>query len=442
MGLPLYRAPVESDLKPKLPKDPPTRARSTIRRTPRNINDSSSRPASASVQYYARRVGLGPRARARVISPPTVESSWTPWDNILPGEVDPTSQTGTRRPLVSGPYSLPRNTTQDGSGRHEPILREVITRNGPMSQEVVRYFGEHMARLYAGTSSRGTQDSAAPPEGEGRERSSSSLDDTQPSLEGTDPLSQPPATLARESTTRPSSDRDVRVRIPADLLRRQNEQRLLSMRRSLRAQEYAAMREARGARRDLHEALARAPALPGDATTQPSRLDGLGDRDRSLSPEGEVGWETLLSSITPDPQPPSVGTSFASTPAPASATDTSHSTAFANSANSSRTSLADGPDAGYTLREIGFAEVCESGGDNSETEGDEDEEARDNTLRRFGQLTADLTGRDNDDNDDDNVLEVIGGVESMQRIVRNLARRQDIPDEWWAEAGLSRTLGG
>jgi hypothetical protein len=29
----------------------------------------------------------------------------------------------------------------------------------------------------------------------------------------------------------------------------------------------------------------------------------------------------------------------------------------------------------------------------------------------------------------------------MQLIVRRLARREDIPDEWWLEAGLSRTLG-
>lgn len=201
------------------------------------------------------------------------------------------------------------------------------------------------------------------------------------------------------------------------------------------------MREARGARRELHETRARVPAAAGDSTTQASRLDGLGDRDRSLSPEGDGVWDTLLSSITPDPQPPSVGTSFTSTPAPASAVGTSQSTASANSANSSRTSLADGPDGGYTP---GFAEVCESGGDNSDTEGDEDEEARDNTLRRFGQSYADLTGRgnDDDDDDDDDDLEVFGGVESMQRIVMNLARRQDIPDEWWAEAGLSRTLGG
>jgi hypothetical protein len=34
----------------------------------------------------------------------------------------------------------------------------------------------------------------------------------------------------------------------------------------------------------------------------------------------------------------------------------------------------------------------------------------------------------------------MGGIGGMQRIVRNLARREDIPDEWWADAGLSRTL--
>lgn len=92
---------------------------------------------------------------------------------------------------MPAPYSLTRdNTTQDGSGRREPVLREVITRNGPMSQEVVRYFGEHMARLYAGTSPRGIQDSDATTEGEGRERSATSLDEEAPSLERTEPFSQ------------------------------------------------------------------------------------------------------------------------------------------------------------------------------------------------------------------------------------------------------------
>lgn len=38
-------------------------------------------------------------------------------------------------------------------------------------------------------------------------------------------------------------------------------------------------------------------------------VDGLGDRERSLSPEG---WDTLFTTLTPDPQPPSANTSFAS----------------------------------------------------------------------------------------------------------------------------------
>lgn len=190
----LYRAPVESDIKSKIPKDPPTRARSTIRRTRHNINDSGSRPVSASVQYFTRRSGVGSRARTQVISPPTAESPWTPWDNVVSSEVDANSQpaAATQRAFVSGPHSLSRdNTTQEGFWRREPILREVITRNGPMSQEVVRYFGEHMARLYAGTSSRGTtQESEPTPAGEGRESTSSSLEDAPSSLEGIEPHSQ------------------------------------------------------------------------------------------------------------------------------------------------------------------------------------------------------------------------------------------------------------
>jgi hypothetical protein len=38
---------------------------------------------------------------------------------------------------------------------------------------------------------------------------------------------------------------------------------------------------------------------------------------------------------------------------------------------------------------------------------------------------------------------VSGGEEDlsgMQRIISNLTWRQDIPDEWWAEAGLRRTF--
>lgn len=278
-----------------------------------------------------------------------------------------------------------------------------------------------MARLYADTSSRNGQDwDDAVPASDDRESASVSPDDERQILEAVDEFNQRPTSLAREPTTRPRSDRDVRAR--ADFLHRQNE-RLIVMRHTLRAQELSAMREGR-------EARARR-STPGDATLE-ARFDGLGDRNRSLSPEGDGVWDTLLSSITPDPQPPSVGTSFAS----ASAATSQPSTASgANSANSSRTSLDDGADGSYSAELIGFTEACESGGDNSDTEGDEDDEARENILRRFGRSHGDMAERDDED------IEVFGGVESMQRIVRNLARREDIPDEWWAEAGLSRMLG-
>lgn len=32
-------------------------------------------------------------------------------------------------------------------------------------------------------------------------------------------------------------------------------------------------------------------------------------------------------------------------------------------------------------------------------------------------------------------------LQQMQAILDRLARREDIPDDWWAGAGLSRTMG-
>jgi hypothetical protein len=165
--------------------------------------------------------------------------------------------------------------------------------------------------------------------------------------------------------------------------------------------------------------------------TRRSYNDGLGDRDRSLSPEGDNVWETLLTTLTPDPQPPSVGSSFASASASASASAAASQGA---ATGSSRTSFT-GPDPA----EESFEPPCEdSGCENSDTEGDEDDDMEDNALTRFRALNrsyADVTR-----NTDDSPLEMLGGIGGMQRIVSNLARREDIPDEWWAAAGLSRTL--
>ncbi|KAK3946047.1 hypothetical protein QBC46DRAFT_336209 [Diplogelasinospora grovesii] len=162
------------------------------------------------------------------------------------------------------------------------------------------------------------------------------------------------------------------------------------------------------------------------------RFDGLGDRNRSLSPEGDNVWDTLLTTLAPDPQPPSVGSSFASASASASAA-ASQSTA----AGSSRTTLTSQDPAEYEL-------PCESGCEGSDTEGDEEDEADQVTLTRFPSSLranrrsyADVTRASSSSEE---TLTLLGGIGGMQRIMRNLARREDIPDEWWAEAGLSRTL--
>lgn len=60
----------------------------------------------------------------------------------------------------------------------------------------------------------------------------------------------------------------------------------------------------------LAEHIYRAYDVGAQRRTVDPRQDGLGDRDRSLSPERDDVWNTLLSTITPDPQPPSVGSSF------------------------------------------------------------------------------------------------------------------------------------
>lgn len=224
-------------------------------------------------------------------------------------------------------------------------------------------------------------------------------------------------------------------------------------------------------------------------------MNGLGDRMRSVSPEG---WDTLLTTLTPDPQPPSANSSFVSTAASQSA-----------GASSSNTSLSEQ----VRPAESAVEQPCEPSQDNSDAEDEENTRTRvlprgppramnpvrfnvpeynvdgssdANTtlrsndarerrllrLRRLQEIPQDLwprvNNRDERDgwigqfsigaSDDDQIstrsrLNREGSATSgntgptvdeelsgWQRIVRGLAVRDDIPDEWWAEAGLSRTL--
>ncbi|KND88433.1 hypothetical protein TOPH_07011 [Tolypocladium ophioglossoides CBS 100239] len=246
-------------------------------------------------------------------------------------------------------------------------------------------------------------------------------------------------------------------------------------------------------------------------------LDGLGDRERSLSPEV---WDTLFSTLTPDPQPPSAGSSFASVAASQS-----------QSAGPSSSTPVSAPD--IAEEELAPDAHCDdSGCEHSDVDMDEDEEnmrfprgplsrnehpgippfdpihsndrvpsaaysharmlrgdARPRPLSHssIGDYSlANSMRNPRAQNAGENVARgyipgfsrpperwtmlveaseeergveeerqnreayagagqnaAVGGEEDwsgMQRIVRSLARREDIPDEWWAEAGLSRTL--
>lgn len=223
-------------------------------------------------------------------------------------------------------------------------------------------------------------------------------------------------------------------------------------------------------------------------------VDGLGDRERSLSPEG---WDTLLTTLTPDPQPPSANSSFASGAALQGNSQASGQTSGAT------TLVPDGMEDGSL-----FDAHCESGCEHSDLD-DADyehpdfatirrrrEELRQRSRRttdqgpdrrptptprrsnealrasrpqdqtsRHSALFSDVPGqRDawigrvligSTEDERDTGISASTNPESssgtangageedwsgMQRIVRSLARREDIPDEWWAEAGLSRTL--
>jgi hypothetical protein len=234
----------------------------------------------------------------------------------------------------------------------------------------------------------------------------------------------------------------------------------------------------------MFRALLSRHSLANGRTPRSLPVDGLGDRDRSLSPEV---WDTLLSTLTPDPQPPSAGSSFASAAAsqgagpsnapptapelPGEVMDPACESGHENSddeetyygypgyrsisqAHQRLDQLvpdynldgpSDGPHAqrpdssgpsrpgqnsGDVLANHYSMLLNTSWVDQTSHAGSEDERGVDR-LRPFREGSAG-SGPGTHTGDE----EWLG----MQRIVRSLAAREDIPDEWWAEAGLNRTL--
>ncbi|KAI9876426.1 MAG: hypothetical protein M1830_006529 [Pleopsidium flavum] len=182
-------------------------------------------------------------------------------------------------------------------------------------------------------------------------------------------------------------------------------------------------------------------------------VDGLGDRERSFSPEDE-SWETLLTTIAPDEHLPSASSSFTSATASASSLSS-------NSASSTNTLITAPSSTSETLNAIPFCDMSDSEGSGTEAEDWEmhdDDDPEDLPSRNPHQYSANVRARSQiidrqlDEHFNRASLEAAeqaegeefrrGELPHMQSVLGRLARRDDIPDEWWAAAGLSRNVGG
>lgn len=198
-----------------------------------------------------------------------------------------------------------------------------------------------------------------------------------------------------------------------------------------------------------------------EANLQPvhrrSVIDGLGDRERSFSPDDDQehdAWETLLTTITPDVQLPSADSSFTS--AAASASTGASRSGTSNSTNSSQT-LPSSLDSSAAVQMIldPYPEIlnpCDWPSSDSDTEAELDLNPRPSVFRRHRLLESlRRPAGVGSTQDSQPPIPTIAfsfsqdtadpDLQQMQAILDRLARREDIPDEWWAAAGLSRTMG-
>ncbi|KAH8693150.1 hypothetical protein BGW36DRAFT_464334 [Talaromyces proteolyticus] len=204
-------------------------------------------------------------------------------------------------------------------------------------------------------------------------------------------------------------------------------------------------------------------------STQRSAIDGLGDRQRSASPDDiqDDAWETLLTTITPDANLPSTDSSFASTAASASANPNGNPDSTQVSRSSQSQSMPSGP-AAATVHMIlepypEFLNPCDFPDDTtgSDTEAESDFDLRAAELRyrhpprsRMPVHTPAI-GSTQDSQppvprldqtamqtsvsslfDQNPTLEV-----NLQVIIDRLVHREEVPDEWWTGVGLSREIG-
>ncbi|KAJ5790474.1 uncharacterized protein N7518_007485 [Penicillium psychrosexuale] len=209
------------------------------------------------------------------------------------------------------------------------------------------------------------------------------------------------------------------------------------------------------------------PEIPeyrsNNTQTRPNRdpvVDGLGDRQRSPSPDEEretVVWETLLSTIAPDETLPSTNTSFTSTSA--AVPDISRNPRPRSSVNLTQPMTAEAARTHFGLDPYpDQLNPCDFSSDDEEPPSTLQEFIGRRRAGRYPDQHSTMSNHppvpiptiipasvlalsdarrqnsslsDRHQNDD---------LHHMQVILDRLARREDIPDDWWAAAGLARTL--
>ncbi|KAI5861173.1 hypothetical protein GGS23DRAFT_577462 [Durotheca rogersii] len=439
MGLRLFTEPVKSDIPPRQargsPADPAT-ARSRIRRVSptqqhserrRHLQESRENRLRMLValqdrddHHFSSAIRLGPRGRGATQGPLTHGGSYRA------GIEDPELT-----PEVAALFQRPDRSEDANSYFH--IRTRPAANASPQRPSLFDRFGDD-SMLHQISNRQGPVDESAP---------SRVHSDT--------PAVQPAS---------PSRAARAELRDPIAYRRRQRIQQQL-----------------RGGFRLLSPS---PPPPPGYSRPGPRvrYVDGLGDRDRSLSPEGDGVWDILQSTLAPDPQPPSVGSSFGSAhPSIAVSQRTTRA-----SASTSVTSPGD-------ETEFPCDPVNDTDGeDDAEGHVDDDDGVVDSIVesqrlhrlsaRRGVQSWRDYAAtmssqRNAPDNGVDggetrrvrrlipplgleawqNYADMADAASSlpsapddplwldgMHRIVRGLASREDIPDEWWAEAGLTRSM--
>ncbi|KAJ5787273.1 hypothetical protein N7457_002263 [Penicillium paradoxum] len=196
-------------------------------------------------------------------------------------------------------------------------------------------------------------------------------------------------------------------------------------------------------------------ARSSNTQTRPSRdslIDGLGDRLRSPSPDGDResdSWETLLATITPDATLPSTDASFTSN---SSAPDVSRTVLSRSAIN-----LPHGMPVAMGVARAHFGlDPYPDNVNPCDFDSSDDEEApfSYNELMRRGPSIPSSNRRFHSqpstfsnhppvpafavslsDHHQDGA-----DLQRWQVMIDRLARRRDITDDWWAAVGLARTL--